>query len=192
MARMRITKSSIIALLVGLALVAGVGIWYKFKVEPGIPVWAEGDRAIHWPKTPITVWCESDQDDCRAAVKLWTGAAGCPFLIWTEHGPEGADIRIVNGSANDPERGDAIEKTFVVRIGTGGPIKHVEVRNYEPAICISSPYSMQYAVNAHSISHGIGLAHTTFGITRAVQSCTDPYPRVVDKHGRALKERYCQ
>lgn len=187
---MRITKSSIIALLVGLALLAGVGLWYKFGVEPGIPVWAEGDRAIHWPKTPITVWCESDEDDCRAAVKLWTSAAGCPFLIWTEHGPEGADIRIVNGSANDPERGDAIEKTFASK--TGDRVNYVEVRNYEPAISLSSPFSMQYAVNAHAISHGLGLVHTTFGITRAEQSGADPYPRVVDKHGRALKERYCQ
>ena len=187
---MRITKSSIIALLVGLLLVASIGIWYKFDIEPGIPDWAKGDKAVHWPQMPITVWCESDQDDCRAAVKLWVNAAGCPFLLWTEHGPEGADIRIVNGSTNDPGRGDAWEKTFASK--TGDRVNYIEVRLYEPPISLSSPYSMRYAVNAHGISHGLGLAHTTFGITRAVLSGTDSYPRVVDKHGRALKERYCQ
>jgi hypothetical protein len=188
---MRITKSAVIALLVGLLLVAGIGIWYKLGVEPGIPVWAEGNKAVEWPRErlPLKVWCESDQDDCRAAVNLWNDAADCPFLLWVER-PDGADVRIVNGSANDPERGDAWEKTFASK--TGDQVNYVEVRLYEPPISLSSPYSIRYAVNAHGISHGLGLAHTTFGITRAVLSGTNPYPRVVDKHGRALQERYCE
>lgn len=184
------TRSAIIALLVGVLGIVGIGLWHKYGVEPGIPVWADGDQAVHWERErlPLKVWCESNQADCRAAVKLWNGAAGCTILLLVEEPP--ADIRIVDASANDPERGDAWEKTFASK--TGDRVNYVEIRLYEPALSIDSKFSMQYAVNAHAISHGLGLSHTRTGITREVQSPDDPYPRAVDKHAAALEKRYCK
>ncbi len=184
------TKTSIVAALAGFTAIALIGLWYHFGVEPGIPVWAEGDRAVQWERDrlPLKVTCESHADDCVAAVNLWNREVGCGLFHYTESAP--GDVRIIDASANDPERGDAWEKTFASK--TADRVNYVEIRVYEPAIGVNSSFSMQYAVISHALAHALGLAHTRTGITRAVQSDTDLSPRVLDKHRRAVRDRYCQ
>lgn len=181
-------KTRIISALVFAAVgFLAIGLTYKYVIEPGIPLWATGKYEVHWSadQLPITVSCETDQSNCKAAVNVWRDAT-CDKLIEYTSAPN-ADIRIIEGSANDEERGDAIERTFVSK--TAGRINYVNVFVYEPIL--------PYDVRAHAISHGLGLLHTRHGITRPIQTHdgigerTGPYPRVVDKHARALKERYC-
>jgi hypothetical protein len=183
-------KSAIIAALVGVAGIAAIGLSYKYCVEPQIPVWAEGDKAVHWERSriPLKVYCDDMIDDCRAAVAMWNRDVGCTLLVWDPTGP--GDIRIISAAANSENRiGDAIEQTFASK--TGETVNYVLVEIYEPQLS-----GDQYAVDAHAISHGLGLVHTIAGITRPAQSTwitgkKDPPPRAVDKHARALKERYC-
>jgi len=183
-------RSTIIVLVLGVIAITGAMLWNQYAVQPGIPVWAEGEAAVRWDRDrlPLKVSCESGHDDCAAAVDLWNRAAGCAVLVLSKPCP--CDIRIIDASVNDPERGTAWEKTFASK--TGDRVNYVEIRLYEPAISMNSSYSMQYAVNTHAISHGLGLSHTATGITREVQSPNDPFPRSLDKHAAALNERYCR
>lgn len=185
------TKRAIILAGIGILLISGIWAWNTWKVEPEIEVFVDGEQSVEWPveRLPLSVWCESSVDDCVAAALLWNVAVKCELFSMAEHGPDGADVRIMTASANDPLRDGAIEKTFVSKTGT--KINYVEILNYEPAFSFRSAYSMQYAVNSHALSHALGLSHTRTGITRARQSPDDPPPRALHKHARFLRERYC-
>jgi len=181
---------SIVGLVVfAVAGIAAIGLTYKYKIEPGIPVWAEGETAVQWPlnELPLQVHCESNARSCKAAVNLWRDYT-CDGLMEYTDDPATANILVVDGDANDPERGDSVEKAFAVKVGV--QVKRIEIRIYDPMMA-------PYPVLAHALSHGLGLSHTRAGITRSIQKTDffgeskDPPPRPLDKHSRALKKRYC-
>lgn len=179
----------VIASIIAVAGITAIGVAYTRCVEPNIHVWVEGKRAVHWDqdRIPLKVYCDDMESDCRAAVSMWNRDVGCTILLWVEEEP--ADILILVVSANSENRiGDAIEQTFVSK---SAGVSYVLVEIYEPQLT-----GDQYAVDAHAISHGLGLSHTATGITRPMQATfitgmRDPPPRALDKHARALKKRYC-
>ena len=177
-------RVAIVSVSAGL-LISLIGLWWVYGIEHKQPVWLEGDEAIQWSadQLPLKVTCDDHREDCKAAVKLWQDAT-CDHLIEYDEGEDG-DIRIFAAGVNECD-GKA-EATFASKIGSH--VDFVFVNICDPML--------PYDVRAHAIGHGLGLAHADSSIMRPVQRADSlgerlgPYPRVFDKHARALNKRYC-
>ena len=180
-------------LAVGLGGIVGIGLCYKYKVQPGEPVWFS--NAHVWPREdlPLKVWLSPDlRDDydvsAKSAIKTWNNSTCKLFeYVTDEPGDEPAVVITHEGILVDaPEKA----ATSFLRLNPG-PVRGLIRIHWTMDI-----RAMMFTI-AHELAHVLGLMHDpsprSLMYENVAERADSSYiPLLTSKDRVAVARRYCE